>query len=312
MPMLGWLKSLLSREHRNAPAAPAPAKPNRPGNLELIEIVLSGMSNDPRDLPELNAVRDHLHALIIDRDTPRAVSILKVRKVPLDTLLRMQAALVPLQLANDLISEVPPFFAITAWLQGQGEQHPIAPDIPAPFKHGVVGFLATIMWMLRYDPRNLLFERTAQCCLEALFLDRDPEKARPIAARLPIDVLLRVDAALEYATVLYESPREATASPEPAPDPAGPGTTSPTVVGPAQQTGTAFQAVDETAAEIAFVEPGVKAQLRTGRPPKLTFLQRAEALQMRADGADNAEIARHFDVSRSTISRLLKDTQTDQ
>jgi DNA invertase Pin-like site-specific DNA recombinase len=47
-----------------------------------------------------------------------------------------------------------------------------------------------------------------------------------------------------------------------------------------------------------------KAGTRFGRPPKLTPYQRAEALKMRAGGQDNAEIARLFGVSRSTISRM--------
>jgi DNA invertase Pin-like site-specific DNA recombinase len=41
-----------------------------------------------------------------------------------------------------------------------------------------------------------------------------------------------------------------------------------------------------------------------GRPPKLTETQKAEARQRRAEGATLAELARSYDVSRSTISRL--------
>jgi DNA invertase Pin-like site-specific DNA recombinase len=41
-----------------------------------------------------------------------------------------------------------------------------------------------------------------------------------------------------------------------------------------------------------------------GRPPKLTEAQKAEARQRRAEGATLAELARSYDVSRSTISRL--------
>jgi DNA invertase Pin-like site-specific DNA recombinase len=41
-----------------------------------------------------------------------------------------------------------------------------------------------------------------------------------------------------------------------------------------------------------------------GRPPKLTPAQRAEARARREDGATLAELARSYDVSLSTISRL--------
>jgi DNA invertase Pin-like site-specific DNA recombinase len=41
-----------------------------------------------------------------------------------------------------------------------------------------------------------------------------------------------------------------------------------------------------------------------GRPPKLTETQKAEARQRRAQGATLAELARSYDVSTSTISRL--------
>jgi DNA invertase Pin-like site-specific DNA recombinase len=41
-----------------------------------------------------------------------------------------------------------------------------------------------------------------------------------------------------------------------------------------------------------------------GRPSKLTDAQKAEARQRRAEGATLAELARRYDVSTSTISRL--------
>jgi DNA invertase Pin-like site-specific DNA recombinase len=41
-----------------------------------------------------------------------------------------------------------------------------------------------------------------------------------------------------------------------------------------------------------------------GRPPRLTEDQKAEARRRRAEGATLAELARSYDVSRSTISRL--------
>ena len=41
-----------------------------------------------------------------------------------------------------------------------------------------------------------------------------------------------------------------------------------------------------------------------GRPPKLTDAQKAEARQRRAQGATLAELARSYDVGKSTISRL--------
>ena len=41
-----------------------------------------------------------------------------------------------------------------------------------------------------------------------------------------------------------------------------------------------------------------------GRPPKLTEAQQTEARRRRAEGATLAELARCYDVSRSTISRL--------
>lgn len=46
-----------------------------------------------------------------------------------------------------------------------------------------------------------------------------------------------------------------------------------------------------------------RAGKRLGRPFKLTAYQRETALKMRAEGKDNAEIARVLGVSRSTISR---------
>ena len=42
-----------------------------------------------------------------------------------------------------------------------------------------------------------------------------------------------------------------------------------------------------------------------GRPPLLTDTQKAEARQRRAQGATLAELARSYDVNRSTISRLV-------
>jgi DNA invertase Pin-like site-specific DNA recombinase len=41
-----------------------------------------------------------------------------------------------------------------------------------------------------------------------------------------------------------------------------------------------------------------------GRPPKPTDAQKAEARRRRAQGATLAELARSYDVSQSTISRL--------
>lgn len=41
-----------------------------------------------------------------------------------------------------------------------------------------------------------------------------------------------------------------------------------------------------------------------GRPPRMTAAQKAEARQRRAEGATLAELARSYNVSRSTISRL--------
>jgi DNA invertase Pin-like site-specific DNA recombinase len=45
--------------------------------------------------------------------------------------------------------------------------------------------------------------------------------------------------------------------------------------------------------------------VRMGRPPKLTSHQVKEALKRRADGDPIREIARTYNVSHSTISRLL-------
>src|SRR3954449_3322320 len=42
-----------------------------------------------------------------------------------------------------------------------------------------------------------------------------------------------------------------------------------------------------------------------GRPPKLTAAQKTEARRRRAEGATLAELARSYDVSKSTISRLM-------
>jgi len=47
-----------------------------------------------------------------------------------------------------------------------------------------------------------------------------------------------------------------------------------------------------------------KAGRHLGRPFKLTPYQRDQALKMRREGLDNAEIARVLGVSRSTISRI--------
>jgi DNA invertase Pin-like site-specific DNA recombinase len=41
-----------------------------------------------------------------------------------------------------------------------------------------------------------------------------------------------------------------------------------------------------------------------GRPPKLTDAQKEEARRRRAEGASLSELARSYDVSESTISRL--------
>jgi len=41
-------------------------------------------------------------------------------------------------------------------------------------------------------------------------------------------------------------------------------------------------------------------------PPRLTPAQKAEARRRRAEGATLAELARSYDVSRSTISRLAE------
>jgi DNA invertase Pin-like site-specific DNA recombinase len=47
-----------------------------------------------------------------------------------------------------------------------------------------------------------------------------------------------------------------------------------------------------------------KAGKSLGRPHKLTMHQRAEVLRLRAEGQDNASIARLLGVSRPTISRI--------
>jgi DNA invertase Pin-like site-specific DNA recombinase len=47
-----------------------------------------------------------------------------------------------------------------------------------------------------------------------------------------------------------------------------------------------------------------------GRPPRLTPAQKAEARRRRAEGATLAELARSYDVSRSTISRLTAYTRS--
>ena len=43
---------------------------------------------------------------------------------------------------------------------------------------------------------------------------------------------------------------------------------------------------------------------RMGRPSKLTDVQKQEARRRRAEGATLAELARSYDVGKSTISRL--------
>ncbi len=47
-----------------------------------------------------------------------------------------------------------------------------------------------------------------------------------------------------------------------------------------------------------------------GRPPRLTDAQKTEAARRRAEGATLAELARSYDVSKSTISRLTHDQST--
>ena len=47
--------------------------------------------------------------------------------------------------------------------------------------------------------------------------------------------------------------------------------------------------------------------VKLGRRPKLTVHQRREALQRRDKGERLADIARSYNVSHSTISRLLDD-----
>jgi DNA invertase Pin-like site-specific DNA recombinase len=42
-----------------------------------------------------------------------------------------------------------------------------------------------------------------------------------------------------------------------------------------------------------------------GRPPKLTEAQKAEARRRRAQGATLAELARSYDIAKSTISQLM-------
>ena len=46
-----------------------------------------------------------------------------------------------------------------------------------------------------------------------------------------------------------------------------------------------------------------------GRPPRLTAAQKAEARHRRAQGATLAELARRYNVSQATISRLTGTTQ---
>ena len=48
-----------------------------------------------------------------------------------------------------------------------------------------------------------------------------------------------------------------------------------------------------------------------GRPPKLTDAQKVEARQRRAKGATLAELARSYDVGKSTISRLPDRSEFD-
>jgi DNA invertase Pin-like site-specific DNA recombinase len=49
-----------------------------------------------------------------------------------------------------------------------------------------------------------------------------------------------------------------------------------------------------------------KRRQHMGRPPKLTDAQKAEARRRRAEGATLAELARSYDVGKSTISRLSR------
>jgi len=51
-------------------------------------------------------------------------------------------------------------------------------------------------------------------------------------------------------------------------------------------------------------QPSAEARAAMGRPLKLTPAQKAEACRLRAQGATLAELARSYDVGKSTISRL--------
>jgi DNA invertase Pin-like site-specific DNA recombinase len=53
-------------------------------------------------------------------------------------------------------------------------------------------------------------------------------------------------------------------------------------------------------------EQARRAGRRLGRPPRLSKHQRCLVAQWRAEGQSNAQIARTFGVSRSTVSRVIK------
>jgi DNA invertase Pin-like site-specific DNA recombinase len=52
--------------------------------------------------------------------------------------------------------------------------------------------------------------------------------------------------------------------------------------------------------------PDAEGGQHMGRPPKLTEAKQAEARRRRAQGATLAELARSYDVGKSTISRLVE------
>jgi DNA invertase Pin-like site-specific DNA recombinase len=79
---------------------------------------------------------------------------------------------------------------------------------------------------------------------------------------------------------------------------------------PALMTNSSFGGLAEFERELILARTGAgrdraKAQgVRFGRPPSLTPHQRREAMERLAQGAAQAELARSYGVSQSTISRL--------
>lgn len=327
-----WLK-------RAEQTGPATRKP--PGNGELIAQAIREAAHDPRDLSELPGIEAHFGAAFFDNDIDRAKAILREERINPEALARAHSALTWQRLKHKAVDAVPSLYMLTAWLAGQTETPPSVPKSPL-LTHGAQSYVSEIQRDLTHNPRNLQYLHSVERCLKALFFDHDEDAARQAGATIPLDVLLRTDAALFYLNTLLEAAEDR--PPRADSDVAGDGSRE--VVAQAVEVlhareaaishaetvqthagreadpritldqeeqgkagaGPAVAVLHAEEAENSGAEP-VKTQAghKGGRKPKLIVEQQSEARRLRAEGMDNAAIARVLNVSRSTISRLLKD-----